>query len=349
MIGGRYGLSSKEFTPAMAAAALDELTLSEPKPRFTVGIDDDVTHLSLDIDADFCTEPDDVVRAVFYGLGSDGTVGANQNSIRIIGEEAGLHAQGYFVYDSKKSGSITVSHLRFGPRPIRSSYLVDRAGFVACHQFGLLEKLDVLDVADEGATFLLNSPYGPEAVWDELPREVQEQIVAKRLRFFVVDATAVAQEAGLGKRVNTVLQTCFFALADVLPLERAITAIKQAIRRSYGKRGDAVVRRNLAAVDSALQGLAEVDVPAAATSARQLPAPVPDTVPAFVANVTAAMLAGRGDPLPVSALPPSTGPSRSGRRATRSARSRSRSRSGIPPSASIAPSARSSARTRRSG
>ena len=304
VIGGRYGLSSKELTPAMAVAVLDELTRAEPKPRFTVGIDDDVTHLSLDVDPDFHTEPDDVVRAVFFGLGADGTVGANQNSIRIIGEEAGLHAQGYFVYDSKKSGSTTVSHLRFGPRPIRSTYLVDRAGFVACHQFGLLEKLDVLGVADDEATFLLNSPYGPEEVWDELPCEVQEQIVAKRLRFFVVDATAVAREAGLGKRVNTVLQTCFFALADVLPRERAIAAIEEAIRRSYGKRGDAVVRRNLSAVDSALHGLAEVAVPAAATSARRLPAPVPDGAPTFVANVTAEMLAGRGDLLPVSALPP---------------------------------------------
>ena len=303
MIGGRYGLSSKEFTPAMAAAALHELELDDPKPRFTVGIDDDVTHLSLDVDASFSTEPDDVVRAVFFGLGADGTVSANQSSIRIIGEEAGLHAQGTFVYDSKKSGSTTVSHLRFGPRPIRSTYLIERARFVACHQLGLLERLDVLGVADEGATFLLNSPYPSDEVWEHLPREVQEQIVAKRLRFFVVDATAVAREAGLGRRVNTVLQTCFFALAEVLPAERAIDAIKGAIRRSYGKRGEAVVQRNVAAVDQALRGLAEVDVPEAVTATRGLPPAVPAGAPEFVEQVTATMLSGRGDQLPVSALP----------------------------------------------
>jgi pyruvate-ferredoxin/flavodoxin oxidoreductase len=303
MIGGRYGLSSKEFTPAMARAALDELSREEPKRRFTVGITDDVTHLSLDVDPAFSAEADDVVRAVFFGLGADGTVGANRNSISIIGEEAGLHAQGYFVYDSKKSGSTTVSHLRFGPHPIRSTYQIERASFVACHQFGLLEKLDVLSVADDGATFLLNSPYGPRDVWAELPREVQEQIVTKGLRFFVVDATGVAREAGLGRRVNTVLQTCFFALSGVLPPEDAIEAIKGAIRRTYGKRGEAVVQRNIAAVDRALDGLRRVEVPAAATAARERPPVVPDDTPDFVARVTAAMLAGHGDRLPVSALP----------------------------------------------
>jgi pyruvate-ferredoxin/flavodoxin oxidoreductase len=301
--GGRYGLASKELTPAMAAAVLAELERDEPRRRFTVGITDDVTRLSLPVDSGFSTEPDDVVRAVFYGLGADGTVGANKNSIAIIGEHTPHHAQGYFVYDSKKSGSVTVSHLRFGPRPIDSSYLVDRAGFVACHQFGLLEKIDVLDVAADGATLLLNAPYGPQDVWQHLPATVQEQILEKRLRLFVVDASAVAQEAGLGRRVNTVLQTCFFALADVLPLDEAIGAIKQAIRRTYGKRGQAVLDRNEEAVDRALAGLREVAVPAAVTAEARPPELVPATAPALVQRVTATMLAGRGDTLPVSAFP----------------------------------------------
>ncbi len=303
VIGGRYGLASKEFTPAMAKAALDELTLDSPRSRFTVGITDDVTHLSLDVDRSFSTEPDDVVRAVFFGLGADGTVGANHNSIRIIGEQAGLHAQGYFVYDSKKSGSTTVSHLRFGPRPIRSTYLVERASFVACHQFGLLETQDVLAIAEDGATLLLNSPYGRRGTWQRLPREAQQRIVERGLRVYVVDATRVAREAGLGRRVNTVLQTCFFALADVLPREQAVEAIKAAIRRSYGKRGEAVVERNLAAVDQALHGLHELDVPDVAASELRLRAAVPAEAPDFVQRVTAAMIEGRGDLLPVSALP----------------------------------------------
>jgi pyruvate-ferredoxin/flavodoxin oxidoreductase len=287
----------------MAAAALAQLALAKPRPRFTVGITDDVTHLSLEVERQFSQEPADVVRAVFYGLGADGTVGANRNSIAIIAERAGLHAQGYFVYDSKKAGSVTVSHLRFGPRPITAPYLVEQAGFVACHQFGLLERLDVLDVAAEGATVLLNAPYGPDEVWDSLPREVQEQIVARRLRLFVVDATRVAREAGLGRRVNTVLQTCFFALADVLPLDEAIAAIKAAIRSSYGKRGRAVLERNFAAVDRALEGLHEVDVPAAATAPNHRPGPVPADAPVHVRRLTAPLIAGRGDRLPVSALP----------------------------------------------
>jgi pyruvate-ferredoxin/flavodoxin oxidoreductase len=303
VIGGRYGLASKEFTPAMAKAVLDELARDAPRPRFTVGIADDVTGLSLDVDRAFQTEPADVVRAVFFGLGADGTVGANHNSIRIIGEEAGLYAQGYFVYDSKKSGSTTVSHLRFGPRPIRSTYLVQRASFVACHHFGLLETQDVLQIADDGATVLLNSPFGRRGTWDRLPREAQQHIVDRGLRVFVVDATRVAREAGLGRRVNTVLQTCFFALADVLPREHAIAAIKAAIERTYGKRGEAVVARNVAAVDSALDGLRALDVPAEVTSDLRLRAPVPDTAPDFVQRVTAAMIAGHGDLLPVSALP----------------------------------------------
>jgi len=303
VIGGRYGLASKEFTPAMAAAVLAELAREEPKRCFTVGITDDVGGLSLEVDRSFSTEPGDVVRAVFYGLGADGTVGANRNSIGIIGEHTPNHAQAYFVYDSKKAGSVTVSHLRFGPRPIRSTYLIDRASFVACHQFGLLEQLDVLGVAAEGATVLLNAPFGPREVWEHLPLEVQEQILEKRLRLFVVDATSAAHEAGLGRRVNTVLQTCFFALSGVLPYDEAVAAIKDAIRRSYGKRGPAVLERNYAAVDRALEGLREVEVPPAATSALRRHAPVPADAPDFVQRVTAMMIAGRGDRLPVSALP----------------------------------------------
>jgi len=302
VVGGRYGLASKEFTPAMAAAALRALEAPRPRRHFTVGIEDDVTRLSLPVDPSFTTEPDDVVRAVFYGLGSDGTVGANRNSVKIIGEETDLFAQGYFVLDSKKSGSLTVSHLRFGPRPIRSTYLVERAGFVACHQFGLLERLDVLELARPGATFLLNCPYGPEEVWDHIPVEDQRSIIEKGLRFFVVDASRVAREAGLAGRVNTVLQTCFFALSGVLPADRAVAAIKASIAKSYGKRGDAVVRRNHEAVDAALAGMREVSVPAEATSTRRRrPALVGGGE--FVQRVTAAMAAGRGELLPVSALP----------------------------------------------
>ena len=261
VIGGRYGLASKEFTPAMAAAVYAELASGGSRRHFTVGIRDDVSDSSLDYDPAFRTEPDGVVRAVFFGLGSDGTVGANKNSVKIIAEQTGLHAQGYFVYDSKKAGSTTVSHLRFGPEPIRSTYLIDCAGFVACHQFDLLQRMDVLDVAEEGATFLLNSRYGPDEVWEHLPASVQEQIVRKRLRFYVVDASKVARDAGLGARVNTVLQPCFFALAEVLPREEAIEAIKEAIRATYGKRGQLVVERNFAAVDLALSSMHEVQVP----------------------------------------------------------------------------------------
>ena len=302
VIGGRYGLASKEFTPAMAAAALAELDVAGPRRHFTVGIRDDVSASSLDV-ATLPTEPDDVVRAVFYGLGSDGTVGANKNSVKIIAEETDLHAQGYFVYDSKKAGSVTVSHLRFGPRPIRSTYLIERASFVACHQFDLLWRMDVLELAGEGATFLLNSPYGPDEVWEKLPAEVQQQIVDRRLRFFTVDAGSVAREAGLGSRVNTVLQPCFFALAGVLPRDQAIAAIKHAIEKTYGKRGRVVVERNFRAVDLALGAMHEVDVPAEATGTVFRRPPVPDDAPDFVRRVTSEILAGRGDLLPVSALP----------------------------------------------
>ena len=303
VIGGRYGLSSKEFTPAMAAAVFAELAREEPRNHFTVGIVDDVTRTSLPVDRGFSTEAEDTVRAVFYGLGSDGTVSANRNSIKIIGERTPLFAQAYFVYDSKKAGSVTVSHLRFGPRPIRSSYLIERATFVACHQFGFLDRMDVLRVAEPGATFLLNSPYGPDEVWDRLPVEVQEQIIEKRLRFFVVDGYRVARQAGLGARINTVLQTCFFALSGVLPRDEAIAAIKDAIRESYGKRGEVVLERNFAAVDAALDALHEVPVPERATGARHRLPPVPPEAPDFVQRVLAKMIAGEGDLLPVSALP----------------------------------------------
>jgi pyruvate-ferredoxin/flavodoxin oxidoreductase len=293
VIGGRYGLASKEFTPAMAAAVFDELASAMPRRHFTVGIRDDVSGSSLDYDRAFRTEPDDVVHAVFFGLGSDGTVGANKNSVKIIAERAGLYAQGYFVYDSKKAGSTTVSHLRFGPEPIRSTYLIDRAEFVACHHFDLLHRMDVIGVAEEGATFLLNSRYGPEEVWEHLPPEVQRQIVSKRLRFFVVDAGTVAREAGLGARVNTVLQPCFFALADVLPGDLAIGAIKDAIKKTYGKRGQLVVERNFAAVDLALSSLHEVAVPETVEAATPVQA---NGVPGMIGE----LIAGRGDELPVS-------------------------------------------------
>ncbi len=303
VIGGRYGLSSKEFTPAMVQAVFDEAARDRPKNHFTVGIHDDVTHTSLDYDPAFSTEDPETVRAVFYGLGSDGTVGANKNSIKIIGEQTGLHAQGYFVYDSKKAGSVTVSHLRFGPWPIRSAYLIGRATFVACHQFAFLERLDVLKSAEPGATFLLNSPYGPGEVWDALPRGVQEQILTKKLRLYVIDASRVAREAGMGGRINTVMQTCFFALSGVLPRERAVAAIKHAIAKTYGKRGEAVVARNCAAVDAALSHLHEIAVPGAATAAADGRPLVPPDAPEFVRKVTALMMAGEGDTIPVSYLP----------------------------------------------
>jgi pyruvate-ferredoxin/flavodoxin oxidoreductase len=303
VIGGRYGLASKEFTPAMAAAVFAELERSDPRPHFTVGIVDDVSGLSLTVDPDLDTEPDDVVRAVFYGLGSDGTVSANRNSIRIIGEHTDLYAQGYFVFDSKKAGSTTVSHLRFGPHPIGSTYLIRRASFVACHQWEHLERADVLGVAERGATFLLNSPFGPDEVWEHLPVEVQRRIIDLGIRFFVVDGYRVAKEAGLGNRVNTVLQTCFFALADILPVPEAIAAIKDAIVRSYGKRGETILARNFAAVDGALEALHEVKVPAEPSGDLHLIPPVPEEAPGFVQRVTARIIAGEGDLLPVSALP----------------------------------------------
>ncbi len=303
VIGGRYGLASKEFTPAMVKAVFDELTRDRPRNHFTVGIEDDVTHTSLPVDESFDIEPDDVVRAVFFGLGADGTVGANKNSIKIIGEETNNFAQGYFVYDSKKSGAITISHLRFGPRPIHSHYLIKRASFVACHQFVFLEKYDVLEYATPGAVFLLNSPYGKDEVWDKLPREVQEQIIEKKLKFYVIDGYEVAKATGMGSRVNTIMQTCFFAISGVLPREEAIEQIKKAIKKTYGKKGEEVVKRNFAAVDETLAHLHEVKVPDRATATRGRPPIVPDEAPDFIKRVTAVMMINKGDLLPVSAFP----------------------------------------------
>jgi pyruvate-ferredoxin/flavodoxin oxidoreductase len=301
--GGRYGLSSKEFTPAMAKAVFDELGKEQPKPHFTVGIHDDLSHTSLDYDPEFIIEPDSVVRALFYGLGADGTVGANKNSIKIIGEDPAYHAQGYFVYDSKKSGSQTVSHLRFGPEPIRSSYLVQSANFIGCHQFNFLEQTNVLEKAAHGATFLLNSPLEAEEVWDHLPRVIQQTLIEKDMSFYVIDAYKVARESGMGNRINTVMQTCFFALSGIMPKEQAIAKIKKAIEKTYGKKGEDVVRKNFEAVDSTLARLYPVQVPKHVTSVRELKPPVPDEAPEFVREVTAMMMAGKGDALPVSMLP----------------------------------------------
>ncbi len=303
VIGGRYGLSSKEFTPAMVKAIFDEMTRPEPKNHFTIGINDDVTHTSLEYDPSFNIEPDDVIRAIFFGLGSDGTVGANKNTIKIIGEETDLYAQGYFQYDSKKSGSVTVSHLRFGPRPIRQTCLISKANFVACHQFTFLEKFDVLEAALPGATFLLNAPYEADEVWDKLPRKVQEEIIAKKLDFYVIDAYKIAKEVGLGGRINTIMQTCFFALSGVLPRDEAIARIKEAIKKTYAKRGEEVVRMNYEAVDQALAHLHKIEVPAEATSTIEMPPVVPPEAPEFVQKVTAKMIARKGDELPVSAMP----------------------------------------------
>jgi pyruvate-ferredoxin/flavodoxin oxidoreductase len=303
IIGGRYGLSSKEFTPGMAKGIFDELKKPDPKNHFTIGISDDVTHTSLEFDSQFLTEDPQTVRAVFYGLGSDGTVGANKNSIKIIGKRTKNYAQGYFVYDSKKSGSVTVSHLRFGPRPIRSSYLISRASFVACHQFQFLERMDVLSAAEDGAKFLLNAPFSADDVWNHLPREVQETILRKHLEFYVIDAYKVASEAGMGNRINTVMQTCFFAISGVLPREEAIAAIKEAIRSTYAKRGEAVVEKNCAAVDQTLAHLYRVNVPQQISSNLRVLAPVPQQAPSFVRDVLGAMIAGQGDSLPVSAMP----------------------------------------------
>ncbi len=303
LIGGRYGLSSKEMTPSMIKPIFEELAAPRPKRHFTVGIYDDVTHLSLPIDGEFHqARPLGEVQAMFFGLGSDGTVGANKASIKIIGESTDLFAQGYFVYDSKKSGSVTVSHLRFGPEPIRSTYLIEEADFVACHQFGLLGKTKVLEYAKRGATFLLNAPYGPDEVWEHLPGGVQRLIIDKEIDVWVIDALAVADEAGMGSRINTVMQPCFFQLAGILPAAEAITRIKDIVEKTYAKRGEAIVARNFAAIDRSLERLGHVSV---GTVSNDLPTTqaVTGEVPDFVARITSRLMAGDGDLLPVSALP----------------------------------------------
>jgi pyruvate-ferredoxin/flavodoxin oxidoreductase len=305
VIGGRYGLSSKEFTPACVKAVYDELRATPPKRHFTVGINDDVTRLSLTIDKNFSTEADDVIRAVFFGLGADGTVGANKNTIKIIGEETDNYAQGYFVYDSKKSGAMTISHLRFGPRPIRSSYLIaeGQANFVAIHQPTFIDKYEMLSYAKPGATVLLNTPFPADQVWNELPREMQQEIICKQLKLFVIDALKVARDTGMGGRINTVMQTCFFAISGVLPREEAIAQIKKSIQKTYGRKGQEVVDRNFAAVDHTLTHLYEVKTPASVTATRAMPPLISEAAPDFVKRVSGVMLAGKGDLLPVSAFP----------------------------------------------
>ena len=305
VIGGRYGLSSKEFTPAMVKAAFDELKKSAPKNHFTLGINDDVSHTSLDVDTSFSIEHPETVRCVFFGLGSDGTVGANKNSIKIIGVETDNFAQGYFVYDSKKSGQMTTSHLRFGPQPILAPYLIEpkQANFVACHQFNFLERFDMLKYAKEGAVFLLNSLYGKDEVWDNLPQEVQSAIIEKKLKFYVINGYDVADKSGMGQRVNTIMQTAFFAISGILPREQAIEQIKHAIEKTYGKRGEAVVMKNFEAVDATIANLYEVNVPAEITSKTTRRPPVPQDAPEFVKNVLGQMISFDGDNLPVSSLP----------------------------------------------
>lgn len=303
VVGGRYGLSSKEFTPAMVNGVFRNLAQADSKNHFTIGITDDVTHTSLEYDEDFSTEGEDTVRALFFGLGSDGTVGANKNSIKIIGEETDGFAQGYFVYDSKKAGAITISHLRFGPREIKSTYLVNRANFIGCHQWFFVEQYDMLKNAEEGATFLLNSPYGPDEVWDKLPQEVQKDIIGKKLKFYVIDAYGIARECGLGAHINVIMQTCFFALSGVLPKDEAITQIKKAIEKSYGSKGEEVVKKNYNGVDQSLANMHEVKVPQEVTGSITRPPRVSEEAPEFVRNVTARIMALDGDNIPVSAMP----------------------------------------------
>jgi pyruvate-ferredoxin/flavodoxin oxidoreductase len=304
VVGGRYGLSSKEFTPAMLKAVYDNLANAEPKNHFTIGINDDVSHTSLDYDSEFYIEPESVVRAMFYGLGADGTVGANKNSIKIIGENTANYAQGYFVYDSKKSGAMTVSHLRFGPKPIRSSYLISKANFVACHQWIFLERYDMLEALVPGGVFLLNSPFGKDEVWNHLPRRMQEQLIAKKAKFYVIDAYEFARKTGMGSRMNTIMQVCFFAISKVLPGEEAIDAIRQSIRDSYGKKGEEVVQKNMRAVDETLACLFEVSVPEQATSQIEIPPSFSTEANKYERDVLGIIYAGHGDSIPVSAFSP---------------------------------------------
>lgn len=303
IVGGRYGLSSKEFTPAMVKAVFDNLKNEEPKNHFTIGIIDDVTNTSLDWDENFIIEGDDVVRCMFYGLGADGTVGANKNSIKIIGEETDNFAQGYFVYDSKKSGSTTISHLRFGPKPIHSTYLVQTAKFVGCHTFGLLEKFDVLENIIDGGTFLLNSPFSKDETWDKLPRKVQQQIIDKKLNFYVIDGYAVANKTGMGGRVNTIMQTCFFAISGILPKDEAIEQIKKSIYKTYGSKGEEIVRKNYEAVDQTLEHLFKIDYPSSVTSTFELPPLVSAKAPEYVQNIVGKIMEGKGDKITVGQMP----------------------------------------------
>ncbi len=303
IVGGRYGLSSKEFTPSMVKAVFDELKKDEPKNHFTIGINDDVTFTSLEYDHSFIIEGKDVFRGMFYGLGADGTVGANKNSIKIIGEETDNYAQGYFVYDSKKSGSTTISHLRFGKKPIHSTYLIQSANFVGCHQFTLLEKFDVLEKVVEGGTFLLNSPYGKDEVWDKLPKKVQQEIIDKKLKFYSIDGYEVANLTGMGARVNTIMQTCFFAISGILPKDEAINKIKEAIKKTYGSKGEDIVKKNYKAVDETLEHLHEIKYPESVTSSIELPPIVSEKAPDYVKNVLAKIMEGKGDDISVSGMP----------------------------------------------
>ncbi len=303
IVGGRYGLSSKEFTPSMVKSVFDNLSQEQPRNHFTIGINDDVNHTSLDFDPEFDIESDKVVRAMFYGLGSDGTVGANKNSIKIIGENTDNYAQGYFVYDSKKAGSITISHLRFGSEPIRSPYLISKANFVACHQAVFIEKMDMVKSVVKGGTFLLNSPYSADEIWDYLPKEIQSDLIEKEANFYVIDAQKVAETSGMGRRINTVMQVCFFAISGVLPKDKAIEAIKDSIRKTYGRKGDAIVQMNLTAVDNTLENLHKVTISKEITSKTALLPPVSKDAPDFVEKILGEIIAGRGDDLPVSAFP----------------------------------------------
>jgi pyruvate-ferredoxin/flavodoxin oxidoreductase len=303
IVGGRYGLGSKEFTPAMVKAVYDNLDAAKPKNGFTVGIIDDVTNTSLEVDESFEISGEGLFRAMFYGLGADGTVGANRNSITIIGEQTDNYAQGYFVYDSKKAGGVTISHLRFGKRPIRRPYLITEADFIACHNPSFLERYDMLSAARPGATFLLTSSHSRDQIWDTLPQEVQKQIIEKKLKFYVIDAISLAQELGLGARINVIMQTAFFKISNVIPLDTAIKAIKDAIQKSYGKKGQKVVEMNNAAVDGALNRVYEVKVPGKVTSKIKMPPVVPADAPDFVREVTAELMVLRGDKVPVSKLP----------------------------------------------
>ena len=303
VVGGRYGLSSKEFTPAMVKAVFDNLAADKPRNHFTVGITDDVSNTSLPVDHDFSTEPDNVIRALFYGLGADGTVGANKNSIKIIGESTGNFAQGYFVYDSKKSGSMTVSHLRFGPEPIRSTYLITRANFVACHQPMFLEKYDMAKPLVPGGTFLLNTPYPKDEIWSKLPTTLQESLIARKAKFYVIDATKVARDSGMGGRINTIMQVCFFALSGVLPRDKAIESIKYSIKKTYGKKGEEIVAMNLKAVDNTLEHLHEVPLPNRVNGSGGLLPPISLDAPKFVRDVLGRLAVNEGDVLPVSAFP----------------------------------------------